>query len=101
MRFWLALLYLREIKPRQGSALEQRKVERQRRNGAGGEPDHQMPAAPGDRAERLQRDLAADGIVDHIRPVSAGQRLERVAPVSLGVVDGFIRAVLSREGAFL
>src|SRR3978361_1616197 len=99
MRLRLALLGLREIDAEQGAALEQRKVERQRRNGPGGKPDHQMPAAPGDRAERLQRYFAADGIVDHVRPVAAGQRLERVAPVGLGVVDGLLGAVFKRESA--
>src|SRR4051812_1307404 len=57
----------REVAPEDAHdrcALEERKIERQLGNFAGGEADHQQPAAPRERAERGLAVGAADRIVN-------------------------------------
>jgi hypothetical protein len=68
-RFWICA----RSTPSRAPPLSKGRLKRQRRNGAGGKPDHEVPPAPGDRAKRLQRHLAADGIEDDVRAVAAGQ----------------------------
>ena len=64
-----------------GAALQQHQVERQLRDVAGGEADHQMAALPGERAHRRLAVGAADRIEHHVDAVLAADALERVAQI--------------------
>jgi hypothetical protein len=62
-------------------AFQERQIERQLRNLAVGESDHEIASAPRDAAKRRFGIFAADGIEDHVRSVAAGERLEAFAQV--------------------
>src|SRR5207302_9192115 len=69
-------LAAREIAPEHAhrrSALEQREVQRQLGDLAGGEADHEQPSAPGDGAERRLAVGAADRVVDDVDSAPLGQ----------------------------
>ena len=55
------------------AAFQQHEVERQFRNVAGGEADHEVAAVPGERAQRRLGVAAADRIVDHVDAVFAAE----------------------------
>ena len=67
-----------EIDADDGAALQQRQIERQLGNLAGGKADHEMPAFPGDRAQRGFAIGAADRIEDDVDAVLAAELLQRV-----------------------
>ena len=83
-----------------GGALEQRQVQRQRRNRASGKTHHQVAAAPGNRAKSRFGQVAAHRVVNHIGAFAAGQALEGFAQVLRAVVDGGVGADGLAEGAF-
>src|SRR5690242_9104029 len=76
------------------AAFEQREVERDFWNLAGGKTDDQKPPLPRDRAQRRLGVRAADRIIDHVRAFAAGAAPQRVLEVALSVVDDLIGAVL-------
>src|SRR5258706_5014247 len=94
----LARLAPREVAPEHADnrgALEQREVEGQARNVAGGEAHHQQAPAPGNGAERRLAVRAADRVIDHVCAFAAGEALHLLAQVLAGVIDGRIRAMLA------
>ena len=60
-------------------ALDQRHVDRDGRDAAGGEADHQEAAVEGDAAHALVEHVAADRVVDHVRAAPAGELLDPLA----------------------
>src|SRR5258708_18699574 len=59
--------------------LDERDVDRQHGQAAGGEADGEDAAAEGDAAEALVGDVAAHGIVDHVGALAAGEALDPLA----------------------
>src|SRR6267378_4793015 len=97
-------LAAREIAPEHAhhrSALEEREVQRQLGDLAGGEADHEQPSAPGDGAERRLAVGAADRVVDDVNPLSPGQAFDALAKIFGGVVDGRVGAVLAAHRELL
>ena len=86
LRLRLTVRNLGDVDAQQDFTLQKRQVERQCRDASGGESDHKMTAAPGDRTKGLQGDIAAHRIEDHIGTMTAGQVLERVAPIRPRVI---------------
>ena len=71
------------------ATLQQRQVQRDLRDVAGGEPDHQILALPGDGAQRGFRVVAADTVIDHVGAGRAAGRLELFGKLLLAVaVEG-------------
>src|SRR3569833_1958855 len=68
--------------------LDQRDVDRQHRQAAGGEADGEDAAAEGDAADALVEDVAAYGIVDHVRALAAGQLFHPLAEAKYDVDGG-------------
>src|SRR4051812_39681753 len=79
------------------AALEQREVERNFRDFAGGKPDHQKAALPGDRAQRGFRVCTADGIVNYVSTFAAGCLAQRVLQIRGCVIDDVVGAALAAE----
>src|SRR5262249_28500841 len=82
-----------EIDAEHVTALEQREVERQLRNLAGGEADDEVTTLPGDSPQRRLAVRPADWIEDRVDAMLAALALERVAQVLAGVVDRHVGAV--------
>src|SRR5688500_10701475 len=77
-------LALREVPPEHADdrgPLQQREVERQLRDLAGGEAHYQQPAAPGERAERRLAVRPAHRIVHDVHAALLGDRLDALAQV--------------------
>src|SRR5688572_25140917 len=94
----------REVAPEHadyGSAFQEREVERQLGNLAGGEADYQVAAAPRDRAEGRLRIRAADRVVDHVRATAPRERADALAQIFGGVVDRLVGAVIAAYGELL
>src|SRR5712664_4118306 len=82
-------LAAREVAPEHShhrSALEEREVQRQLGNLAGGEADHEQPSAPGDGAERRLAVGAADRVVDDVDSAPLGKAFDALAQIFGGVV---------------
>jgi hypothetical protein len=59
------------------AALQERQVERDLRDLAGGEAHDEILAFPGDGAQRRLRIGVADGVIDHVRAIGPGGVLEQ------------------------
>lgn len=94
----VALARLAEIDPDQRRALDQREVRSQRVDGAAGEGDHQVAAAPAQGAERGVGRVATDRVEHGIDAARRGERLDRVFPVA-GGVDDVVGAGREHRGA--
>ena len=84
---------LTDVDADQRRALHQGKVRGQRRDRAADETDHQMPPAPGERAERRLEQRPADRVEHHIDTPAAGEAFQPVAPAVRGGIDRQVRAM--------
>src|SRR5215510_14509853 len=82
------------------AALEQYEVERQLRDVAGGEADHEKPALPRDRTQCRLSVRPADRIVDDIGAAAARSASKRVLQIICSVVDRIVGAMLFGERQF-
>src|SRR2546427_8352260 len=90
-------LAAREVAPEHAhhrSALEEREVQRQLGDLAGGEADHQQPSPPRDGAERRLAVSAADRVVDDVDSAPLGQALDALAQGFGGIVYGRVGGAL-------
>src|SRR5258708_14328535 len=97
-------LAAREIAPEHAhhrSALQEREVQRQLGDLAGGEADHEQPSAPGDGAERRFAVGAADRVVDDVDSAPLGKAFDALAQIFAGAVDGRAAAVLAPDPKLL
>ena len=81
---------LTQINANQGRSLEQRQVDRQRRNRPAGKSDDQMPAAPGQAAECRFQNVPAHRVEDHIDTPIRREGLESAPPLRVGVVNAIV-----------
>src|SRR3546814_755440 len=70
------------------AALQQREVERDLRDVAGGETDHEAAAIPGHGPQRRLAQITADGVVADIAAPAVGELLHASLEVLGRVVDG-------------
>src|SRR5262249_35254286 len=75
-----------------GATLEQHEIERQFRDLAGGKPDDEVSALPGERAHRRLAVAATDRVEHNIDAMLAAEALERLAQILPFVVHHLMRA---------
>src|SRR5204863_10021316 len=81
-----------------GRALEQRQVEWQLRNLAGGEADDEQPPTTGERTEGRLRIRANDRVVHDVDAFAVGQRLDALAQILRRVIDRGVGAMVAADG---
>ena len=80
-----------------GTAFEQHEIERQSRNVAGGEADHEMTPLPSERAHCRLAVGAADRIEHDVDAMLTAQASERLAQILSLVVHHVVRAMGAGE----
>ena len=76
------------------ATLQQRQIQRDLRDIAGGKPHHQEAALPGHVAQSQFGVRSADRVIDDIHALAGGDRLDPRTQVFGSVVDQFIGAVV-------